>query len=131
MKDYNNLLKAELIELLQKRDTEIVTLENQKLALEQDKNTYATKIQNLEKELQQCQDTTGDINTADQLIEAVLCLPEDEVHALPALLRTTNKGIEAFTAFTYGSLSCISDGPDTGNPDNPFPCEGQIPTILS
>ncbi|GAA4276290.1 hypothetical protein [Aquimarina mytili] len=134
--DYNSLLKAELVELLGKRDTEIAKLKEINTTQATDIAKQVASITQLKKDLFECRNAA---TTADGIIEAVLDLPEDQVQALPVLLRTTDKGIEAFTAFNYGALSCVgatdgsgssTDNPDNpDNPDTPFPCEGHIPTL--
>ncbi|TSE10334.1 hypothetical protein [Aquimarina algiphila] len=124
MKDYNSLLKAELVELLEKRDAELARLKGINTTQATDIVKQVAIIQDLRKDLKLCQDNTspnGDcITTAEELIEAVLCLKEEEIQALPVLLRTTDDGIAAYTAFTYGVLSCVStpsQGTDPTDPD--------------
>ena len=105
--DYNTLTKAELIVLLEKRDTDITTITAQKQSLEEDKQKDGIKIQELEKALTQCENRVLTIDTAEQLMDAVLDLPKEEVEMLPVLLRTTDIGVEAFTAFNYGILTYL------------------------
>ncbi len=125
-KNYNDLLKAELVELLEKRDTEITTLNNTNTALQTTAQQYRNTIGDLRKELEACKDTTREIETAEQLIEAILCLPVTQVERIPALVRTTDKGIEAYTAFVYGALSCVGASDTSGGSDSTdtqLPCE--------
>lgn len=105
--DYNTLTKAELIVFLEKRDTDITTLTSQKEALEKDKQERVVEIEGLQEELTQCRNSVFTIDTAEQLIDALLDLPEEEVEILPVLSRTTDIGVEAFTAFNYGILTYL------------------------
>lgn len=109
---YENLLKAELIELLYTRDNTINGLENTVTEL---KNSEV----NLQNELTNCQDNQSDtdtdttINTASGIISSVLTLPEEEIQCFPLLLRTTDQGIEAHTAMVYGAIACPSESDNT------------------
>lgn len=107
MKDYNTLSKAELIKLLEKKDNDITTLTTQKQSLEEDKQKGIVKIQGLQKELIECESRVLSIDNAEQLIDALLDLPEEEVEILPVLLRTNDIGVEAYTAFNYGILTYL------------------------
>ncbi|TSE10005.1 hypothetical protein [Aquimarina algiphila] len=124
--DYNTLTKEELITLLGKRDTEITNLKDINTTQATDIAKQVATIGKLQKELFQCQNEVR-IDTAVKLIDAILDLPEEEVQELPVLIRTTGDGIEAYTAFVYGSLSCLGadSGSDSEHPDSEVPLENQ------
>lgn len=109
MTNYNTLLKAELIALLEKRDTSIKMLETQITNVEKEKEEYLKTLEEVQQSLQECQenipDPPNEIKTADQIIEAISTLSKEEISLLPIKIRTTDKGIEAFTAFIYGGVT--------------------------
>jgi hypothetical protein len=113
--DYNTLSKAELITLLEKRDTDIATLTVDNTTLKEDKQKDIVKIQELDKQLVECQNRVPVIDTAEQLIDALLDLPDEEIEVLPVLLRTTDSGIEAYAAFNYGMLSSLEQSDMNAN----------------
>ena len=99
MSDYSALLKAELLDLVIEKDTEITAKENEisKLKeelLEEQNNITDDEIEN---------------ETANSIIARILALPEEEKKALPELVRTTEKGIKAYTTFLYGVATGIED----------------------
>ncbi len=100
--NYNTLKKDELVNLITSRDTEISTL--QANAIPANQNDNENIINELREQLQACQDREPQIQTAEELIKAILALPDDQVQLLPSLIRTTDKGIEAYAVFNYGAL---------------------------
>ncbi len=103
-KAYSALLKTELVDLLDKRDSEIATLKENEASVPSNQEENENRINDLQRQLAACQDNDPEIKTAEQLIKAILSLPEEEVQLLPSLIRTTDKGIEAYAVFNYGAL---------------------------
>lgn len=102
---YNVLKKDELVTLLGERDTQISTLQENAVLPNQEENENI--ITDLKEQLQACKDSKSELKTAEQLIKALLALPEEEVQLLPSLIRTTDKGIEAYAVFNYGALPSL------------------------
>lgn len=48
-------------------------------------------------------------NTVDTLIEAINNLSNEQLNDLAAKIRTTPEGIQAYTAFVYGSLADVEN----------------------
>ncbi len=105
--NYNALVKAELVGLLNERDTEISTLRENPISLSPNQNENENIINDLQEQLQVCQDSEPIVKTAEELIKVILSLPEEEVQLLPSLIRTTDKGIEAYAVFNYGALPAL------------------------
>ena len=89
---------------MDKRDSEIAGLQERQVAVQPNQEENENRIEDLKNQLQACQDSEPKIKTAEELIKAVLSLPEDQVQLLPSLIRTTDKGIEAYAVFNYGAL---------------------------
>ncbi|UZO79748.1 hypothetical protein NBT05_12395 [Aquimarina sp. ERC-38] len=104
MVNYDRYTKAELIEQLRVKDTSIETL---KEAVNNTTTPDSLELTPL---------------SADSLLSAILALPEEEKALLPSLVRTTQKGITAYTAMIYGntdnSISNTEDVPDDDNNDD-------------
>ncbi|WP_103071857.1 hypothetical protein [Aquimarina sediminis] len=118
--DYNTLLKAELISLLEKRDAEITTLKEINTTANTDIAKQVAIIQGLQNELHTCHNTTTN-GTVSDVIDTILNLTTPELQKFPQLIRTTDKGIEAYTAFTYGVLSCVGSSGGSNPDPNPDP----------
>lgn len=88
MEDYNKYTKAELIEIIEKKDVAI--------------NDETAEKEQLEKDLQVANEQLEAMNTPDGVIECITKLDKEARQELAMTARTTPEGYKALTNFMYG-----------------------------
>ncbi len=114
MPDYSSLLKAQLVTLLEERDTEIEEKNQQITTLQTEVKTLRNQLNPVTKPstnnaliVSEKIDQNIITSAIDRLVEGILSLPDEVKQELPFILRTTATGIQAYTTVLYGASTGI------------------------
>ena len=102
MNDYTTLTEDEVMAELHKRDVEITTLNSEIVSIKAELQLKNSELETRGQELTVANDTISAMKTTDGIIESIINLEADDKAILTAMIRTDDKGIEAFQAINFG-----------------------------